>query len=52
MAIGKHYMLNNQETDRSGVNEMIDEMMESDINIAKRDMLVTDNGYRAPSFSE
>ena len=25
MAIGKHYMLNNQETDRSGVNEMIDE---------------------------
>ena len=30
MAIGKHYMLNNQETDRSGVNEIVDEktMME------------------------
>ncbi len=30
MAIGKHYMLNNQETDRSGVNEVVDEktMME------------------------
>ena len=30
MAIGKHYMNNNQETDRSGVNEIVDEktMME------------------------
>ena len=30
MAIGKHFMLNNQETDRSGVNEVVDEktMME------------------------
>jgi beta-glucosidase-like glycosyl hydrolase len=25
MAITKHYMLNNQETDRSGVNEIVDE---------------------------
>ena len=25
MAISKHYILNNQETDRSGVNEIIDE---------------------------
>mgnify|MGYP000291757148 FL=1 len=39
-------------TPKITLNEMIDEMMESDINIAKRDMLVTDNGYRAPSFSE
>jgi len=25
MAISKHYILNNQETDRSGVNELVDE---------------------------
>lgn len=25
MAIAKHYILNNQETDRSGVNELVDE---------------------------
>ena len=25
MAVAKHYILNNQETDRSGVNELVDE---------------------------
>jgi GDPmannose 4,6-dehydratase len=39
-------------TPKITLNEMIDEMMESDINIAKRDLLVRDNGYKTPSFYE
>ena len=37
MAIGKHYMNNNQETDRSGVNEIVDEktMMELSVLVFK-----------------
>ena len=33
-------------------NEMINEMMEADINIAKRDLLMRENGYKSPSFFE
>jgi len=33
-------------------NEMINEMMEADINIAKRDLLIRENGYKSPSFFE
>jgi GDPmannose 4,6-dehydratase len=32
--------------------EMVDEMMENDINIAKRDSLVKEHGFKAPSFNE
>jgi GDPmannose 4,6-dehydratase len=32
--------------------EMVNEMMESDINIAKRDLLVLKNGFKSPSFFE
>ena len=32
--------------------EMIHEMMESDINIAKRDSLVKEHGFKAPDFNE
>ena len=32
--------------------EMVHEMMESDINIAKRDSLVKKNGFKAPDFNE
>ena len=39
-------------TPKITLNEMIDEMMESDINIAKRDLLVRDNGYKTSSFYE
>jgi len=33
-------------------NEMINEMMEADVNIAKRDLLMRENGYKSPSFFE
>ena len=33
-------------------NEMVNEMMESDINIAKRDLLVRQSGFKSPSFYE
>tara|TARA_B100000795_G_scaffold186899_1_gene142073 strand:- start:895 stop:1983 length:1089 start_codon:yes stop_codon:yes gene_type:complete len=39
-------------TPKITLNEMINEMMESDINIAKRDLLVRQNGYKTPSFYE
>jgi GDPmannose 4,6-dehydratase len=32
--------------------EMVNEMMENDINIAKRDSLVIEHGFRAPNFKE
>ena len=32
--------------------EMVSEMMESDINIAKRDSLVKKYGFKAPNFNE
>ena len=32
--------------------EMVSEMMESDINIAKRDSLVNKHGFKAPNFNE
>ncbi len=34
------------------LEEMVHEMMESDINIAKRDSLVKDHGFKAPDFNE
>lgn len=33
-------------------NEMINEMMEADVNIAKRDLLMRENGFKSPSFFE
>ena len=39
-------------TPKITLNEMINEMMESDINIAKRDLLVRQNGYKTLSFYE
>jgi GDPmannose 4,6-dehydratase len=33
-------------------NEMINEMMEADLNIAKRDLLMRVNGFKSPSFFE
>jgi GDPmannose 4,6-dehydratase len=32
--------------------EMVSEMMENDINIAKRDSLVSKHGFKAPEFNE
>ena len=32
--------------------EMVHEMMENDINIAKRDSLVKEHGFKAPNFNE
>ncbi|MBT4145428.1 MAG: GDP-mannose 4,6-dehydratase [Gammaproteobacteria bacterium] len=34
------------------LEEMVHEMMENDINIAKRDSLVKDHGFKAPDFNE
>ena len=34
------------------LEEMVHEMMENDINIAKRDSLVKEHGYKAPDFNE
>ena len=34
------------------LNEMINEMMDEDINIAKRDLLMKENGFKSPSFFE
>jgi GDPmannose 4,6-dehydratase len=31
---------------------MVHEMMENDINIAKRDCLVKEHGFKVPDFSE
>ena len=38
--------------DVSQIEEMINEMMESDINIAKRDSLIKKHGFKAPDFNE
>ena len=34
------------------LEELVHEMMENDINIAKRDALVRDHGFKAPNFNE
>ena len=34
------------------LEEMVHEMMENDINIAKRDSLIKKHGYKAPDFKE
>ena len=34
------------------LKEMIQEMMENDLNIAKRDTLVKDHGYKTPEYNE
>ena len=34
------------------LKDMVDEMMENDINIAKRDALVNKHGYKTPDFNE
>jgi len=34
------------------LEEMVHEMMENDINIAKRDSLVKEHGFKAPDFNE
>ena len=34
------------------IKQMVDEMMENDINIAKRDSLVKKHGFKAPDFNE
>jgi GDPmannose 4,6-dehydratase len=34
------------------LEEMVHEMMENDINIAKRDFLVKKHGFKAPDFNE
>ena len=34
------------------LEEMVHEMMENDLNIAKRDSLVKSHGFRAPDFKE
>tara|TARA_B100000614_G_C14422217_1_gene442427 strand:- start:399 stop:854 length:456 start_codon:yes stop_codon:yes gene_type:complete len=34
------------------LKQMVDEMMENDINIAKRDSLVKKHGFKAPDFNE
>ena len=34
------------------LKQMVDEMMENDINIAKRDALVNKHGYKTPDFNE
>ena len=31
---------------------MVDEMMEHDLNIAKRDSLVKEHGFKVPDFNE
>ncbi|MCP4001330.1 MAG: GDP-mannose 4,6-dehydratase [Gammaproteobacteria bacterium] len=39
-------------TPRTSFAELVSEMMTSDLSIAKRDALVTEAGYKAPSFNE
>ena len=34
------------------IEEMVNEMMENDINIAKRDSLIKEHGFKAPNFNE
>ena len=34
------------------IEEMVHEMMENDINIARRDLLVKEHGFKAPDFNE
>ena len=39
-------------TPKTSFNELVSEMMASDLSIAERDALVTKAGYQAPSFNE
>ena len=34
------------------LEEMVNEMMENDLNIAKRDSLIKKHGFKAPDFNE
>jgi len=39
-------------TPKTSFNELVSEMMSADLSIAERDALVTEAGYKAPSFNE
>ena len=42
----------NRDTLQNNPVELVHEMMENDINIAKRDLLIKEHGFKAPDFNE